>query len=102
MLTFHLLADPSAVAMARSATPSPLSGSIAVFEGVKKVIQQTEDFRFVVLPGIHREIEDEEERWTTIAAENKANADHVTNFDPPFYNVSEFGGIFWVVSPYGK
>ena len=37
-------------------------------QGVKKVIQQTEDFRFVVLPGIHREIEDEEQRWTLLSA----------------------------------
>ncbi|RCS42306.1 hypothetical protein DTL42_19400 [Bremerella cremea] len=51
-------------------------------QGVDKILkslQRNEDLRFVVEPGQHSEIENDEKRLNTIAEENQALANHQTD-----------------------
>lgn len=56
-------------------------------QGVVKVLQRMEDFRFVVKPGQLSHIKDDKERMDLIQSENREAADHATDFQTPLYNV---------------
>jgi hypothetical protein len=56
-------------------------------QAVAKVLQPNADFRFVVKLGQFDEIKDETARLDACEAENRAYADHATDFEVPLYNV---------------
>ena len=54
---------------------------------ITQVLQANESFRFVVKPGDFYEIEDETERLNVCEKQNRSNAEHATDFEPPIYNI---------------
>lgn len=56
-------------------------------QGVAKITQQVESFRFVAESGECYEIENEEDRLEELRRRHEAAANHATDFEPPLYNV---------------
>jgi len=54
---------------------------------VESILTKNEGFRISSNPHLHADLSDEEERWRVIAEENRAAAEHATDFTPPLYNI---------------
>jgi hypothetical protein len=57
--------------------------------GVERILTQTETFQFASKTGILSEIDDEEERWRQIEADNRKAAIHQKDFTVPLYSAQK-------------